>query len=209
MNKREVCGRIKSYMKENKIKQVEIAAKMGVGQSYISAMINGERDTLRLAEALSENYGVSLDWLIGGCGSNDSTETNDVKTNGNVAMKPHYLTLGQMGALLEEQGTDSEMLPVIPKLPKYDYTLEVRGDSMLPEYKSGDIVACLDVTKSSFIQWGRVHLLNTTQGVVMKVVYEEGENIRCVSRNEAYPDIIIPKAEVYSIGLVVGMLRIV
>lgn len=66
MDKKEVGARIKSYMKENKLTQVELAAKVGISQSYISGMINGDKDTLRLAEAISENYGVSLDWLING-----------------------------------------------------------------------------------------------------------------------------------------------
>lgn len=78
MNKIEVGGRIKSYMKEKKITQTEIGEKMGVGQSYVSAMMNGDRDTLRLAEALSEHYGVSLDWLINGdkCNITESTCDN-------------------------------------------------------------------------------------------------------------------------------------
>ena len=66
MNKREVGARIKAYMKENRLTQTEVAAKVGISQSYISGMVNGDKDTLRLAEALSENYGVSLDWLING-----------------------------------------------------------------------------------------------------------------------------------------------
>lgn len=77
MNKMEVGGRIKAYMKEHKITQAEIAGKMGVGQPYISAMMNGDRDTLRLAEALSENYGVSLDWLIIGDKCDNSVECCD------------------------------------------------------------------------------------------------------------------------------------
>lgn len=78
MNKIEVGGRIKSYMKEKKITQTEIGEKMGVGQSYVSAMMNGDRDTLRLAEALSEHYGVSIDWLINGdkCNTTESTCDN-------------------------------------------------------------------------------------------------------------------------------------
>lgn len=77
MDKIEVGGRIRAYMKENKITQTDIAAKMGVGQSYVSAMMNGDRDTLRLAEALSDNYGVSLDWLISGNKSDNSGECCD------------------------------------------------------------------------------------------------------------------------------------
>ena len=77
MNKTEIGGRIRAYMKENKITQTEIAEKMKVGQSYVSAMMNGDRDTLRLAEALSEHYGVSLDWLISGISVDNQEEKCD------------------------------------------------------------------------------------------------------------------------------------
>lgn len=84
MNKIEVGGRIKAYMKENKITQTEIAEKMGVGQSYISAMMNGDRDTLRLAEAVSEHYGVSLDWLISGDNCDNTAEFCDNEQSGKI-----------------------------------------------------------------------------------------------------------------------------
>lgn len=66
MNKKEVGARIKAYMKQNKITQVEIAQLMGVGQSYVSGMLNGDKNTLNLAEAIANHYNVSLDWIVYG-----------------------------------------------------------------------------------------------------------------------------------------------
>lgn len=91
MDKKEVGARIKSYMKENKITQTEIAAKMGVTQSYISGMINGGKDTLRLAESLSENYGVSLDWLISGNNKSDNITTSTAEDDTKSNERNHYL----------------------------------------------------------------------------------------------------------------------
>lgn len=123
--------------------------------------------------------------------------------------RPHYITLAKAGLPTEEGDRSYEMQPVIQQLPRYDYTVSVRGDSMSPEYKSGDVIACLDVTKSSFIQWGRVHILNTAQGVMLKKIYDNDDSVRCVSINtEEYPEYCIPKEEIYTIGLVVGSIRI-
>jgi phage repressor protein C with HTH and peptisase S24 domain len=79
---------------------------------------------------------------------------------------------------------------------------------MSPYYESGDEVACQRIDDTHFIQWGKVHVLDTTQGIIIKRIYEEKEGIRCASYNPEYPDFIIPKDEVYSISLVVGLLRL-
>lgn len=103
---------------------------------------------------------------------------------------------------------DCEQIPVITAFPTYDYTMIVKGDSMYPNYEGGDEVACKRIDSTSFIQWGKVHVLDTAQGIVIKRIYDDNGNIRCVSYNKEYPDFTISKEEVYSISLVVGMLRL-
>ena len=102
---------------------------------------------------------------------------------------------------------DCEHIPVIPTFPRYDFTIVTRGDSMLPEFQSGDELACAFVKESSFIQWGRVHVLDTAQGVVVKKIFNNKDNILCRSINKEYPDFEVPKDEIYHIAIVVGLLR--
>ena len=54
---------------------------------------------------------------------------------------------------------------------------------MLPEYHSGDELACLYIKNTSFVQWGRCHVLDTAQGIIVKRIFDSGEFIRCVSDN--------------------------
>lgn len=103
--------------------------------------------------------------------------------------------------------SDCEQIPVIKIFPQYDFTILVKGDSMCPRYESGDEIACKRISGSNFIQWGKVHVLDTTQGILIKRIYDAGDNIRCNSYNTDYPDFEIPKKEIYSISLVVGLLR--
>ena len=79
---------------------------------------------------------------------------------------------------------------------------------MMPKYESGDEVACRRIDQTRFIQWGKVHVLDTTQGIIIKRIYEEGDCIKCVSFNPDYPPFLIPKSDIYSMGLVVGSLSI-
>lgn len=101
-----------------------------------------------------------------------------------------------------------ERAPVVAVFPKYDFTIRVTGRSMEPMYFSGDEVACLRINESRFLQWGRVHVLDTIQGVVIKKIYENGDAIRCVSFNPEYPDFNVPKEDIFSYNLVVGALRL-
>lgn len=79
---------------------------------------------------------------------------------------------------------------------------------MMPYIKPGDEVACLKIDEPTFLQWGRVHVLFTSQGFIVKKIFDAGKGIRCVSFNPDYPEFIIPKKEIYSYNLVVGLLRI-
>ena len=195
---RELRERVRIFLDSKGVKQTELANKTGLNRSVISEMLNGKRSISRLANRLEEIYELDYNYFKEG-----------IDETGRVEQKPHFISIAHAGLTTAEQGTDYEMEPIISQLPKYDYTVEVRGDSMYPEYKSGDIVACLNVTNDNFIQWGRTHLLNTSQGVVIKKIYLEGDCIKCVSVNsEEYPPFNIPRENIYSVGLVVGAIRI-
>lgn len=200
MKSKIVGERVKKFMAENKINQSYLAVQSGIPQSNISAMLLGKRDIGRLVDYIEEKYGLQEGTFY--------KDLDEVKPVGDNERK-HFISVAKAGLLTAEQGQDYELQPVIAQFPNYDYTVEVRGDSMMPEYKSGDVVACLDVTRSTYMQWGRTFLLNTSQGVIIKKVYEDGEFLKCVSVNEdSYPPFNIPKSEVYSIGLVVSSFRI-
>ena len=114
------------------------------------------------------------------------------------------LTNAVEGITLEQ----CEQLPIIHQIPSYDFTMFVKGDSMSPRFESGDEVACRYIDQKRFIQWGKVHVLDTTQGILIKRVYENGDKIRCVSYNPDYADFSIPKEDIYSMSLVVGLVSV-
>ena len=109
-----------------------------------------------------------------------------------------------IGVTLEQ----CEQMPLIHQIPSYDFTMFIKGDSMSPKFESGDEIACRRIDQSRFIQWGKVHVLDTTQGFVIKRVYDDGDKIRCVSYNPEYADFSIPKEDILSMSLVVGVISI-
>lgn len=127
-------------------------------------------------------------------------------------IKPRIPLTATAGALSYEKRNvtlrECEQMPVINRFPFYDFTMFIKGDSMSPKYESGDEIACRWIDHERFIQWGKVHVLDTIQGIIVKKVYEDGDKIRCVSINPDYPPFSIPKKEVYSVSIVVGLVRL-
>lgn len=134
------------------------------------------------------------------------------KTFDNIETRPRIPLTAAAGSLSEAPNgvtmEDCEQLPVVHQFPSYDFTMLIKGDSMSPKYESGDEVACRKIDQNRYIQWGKVHVLDTTQGIIIKRVYEDGDKIRCVSYNKEYADFSIPKEDIYSMSLVVGVLSI-
>lgn len=60
--------RIKIILKENCLKQKELAHELGVTESYISAIVNGRNTTISqaLATLIEEKYGYNSSWILDG-----------------------------------------------------------------------------------------------------------------------------------------------
>lgn len=105
----------------------------------------------------------------------------------------------------------AEMLPTPPLTNgQADFAIRVDGDSMYPRYHSGDILFVRKITDPSFFQWGKVYVLATTQGCIVKRLYPDkqgDEYITCHSENtDKYPDYSIRRDDITGVGLVVGHL---
>lgn len=127
------------------------------------------------------------------------------------AMRPRIPTMAMAGFLSDYvegvRKEDCEFLPIIQRFPSYDFTMFVKGNSMEPKYEGGDEIACKRVY--DVIEWGKTYVLDTTDGAVMKRVYDAGDKIRCVSYNsEEYPEFFIEKENVRGFYKVVGLIRI-
>lgn len=100
---------------------------------------------------------------------------------------------------------------VVPAFRNADFLIPVSGDSMIPTYKSGDIVACQRIPMSSlFFQWNRPYVLDTEQGAIIKRIKpgSDEQHIRIISDNPDYDAFELPLTEIYSVGLVIGIIRL-
>lgn len=208
-------------MKDFSTRFVEVVESLGqngykldgigcITKQKISNIKNGVTDvkTEVVAELCKAFPKVNANYILTGTGAMFLDECFDAS----VKTCPRIPYDAEAGSLTDAVDGVTEMqcerLAVVAAFPKYDFTIRVTGRSMEPYYFAGDEVACLRVNESQFLQWGRVHVLDTVQGVVIKRIYENGDCIRCASFNPEYPDFNVPKADIRSYNLVVGALRL-
>ena len=85
---------------------------------------------------------------------------------------------------------DFETVHVPSQPPRYDIASIVNGDSMYPTYRNGDVVYLVDRGFTSYN--GQVCAVAINDQTFLKQVYLEKEQLRLVSINPAYDDIILP-----------------
>lgn len=94
-----------------------------------------------------------------------------------------------------------------------NFLIRVSGDSMVPLYYSGDLLACRKITDIRFFQWGTVYVLETSQGVLVKRVQESvdhADSILCVSENNSvHHPFLLPRDDIRSLSIIVGLVRLV
>lgn len=99
---------------------------------------------------------------------------------------------------------------IIPTFEGADFLISVRGSSMFPKYNSGDIVGCRKLTIDAFFQWNKVYVLDTTQGALIKRVRKgkDKDHVLIVSENQDYEPFELHRSEIYSIAIVIGVIRL-
>lgn len=97
----------------------------------------------------------------------------------------------------------------IPMFKGAEFLIRISGDSMQPKYYSGDIVACKRLPLDTFFQWNKVYVVDSEQGVIIKRVRpgRDDKHVVLVSENTAYAPFELPLEKVYSIALVIGVVR--
>lgn len=232
-NDKEITERIKLRIKDLKNtstirSQADIARKMGFSAQQFSEILAGRNKLtpifiIKFCVNTNTNYdyivkgtypifddekNILLEQIILKEHQNTKDKEEDETKKDTRPRVPYTASAGSLTSAVEGvMAEQCEQIPRIVAFPDYDFTIIIKGNSMEPKYEGGDEVACKRVDSTSFIQWGKVHVMDTSQGIVIKRVYEDGDKIRCVSYNPEYPDFSISKDEIYSMSLVVGLLR--
>lgn len=79
--------RVKTILKEQKIKQVEFAKTLGISANYVNLIVNNKKNTISdtLAKLIEKSYGYSAQWVLNGSG--EKLSLNELTAEKNEIIK--------------------------------------------------------------------------------------------------------------------------
>ena len=206
--------RLIEFLKSENIGQNTFEKKVGWSTGYINN-IKSSIGSDKISSIIKEYPLLNLSWLLTGEGEMLRTATDD-----SAADKQKALPLIPFEALAGYLSTDNEGVMVEDcehyVIPEFDrrgaeFIIRVSGSSMYPKYSNGDLLGCKKVNDVLFFQWGKIYVLDTSQGALVKRVYEHENDdfVMLVSDNKTvYPPFPIPKSDIRSLSIVVGVIRL-
>lgn len=174
-------------------------------------------NSLFLENLLTKYPELSAEWLVTGRGPmlrNDTTVAQRTTELGaGIPLIPIEAIAGiPAGEAIGIRFIDCTRY-VIPEFANLnvEYMVRVSGSSMYPKYSNGDVLACRRIQDVLFFQWGKIYVIDSSQGPLVKRVFqdEDPDRILLVSDNkEHYPPFSIPKSDIRSLSIVLGVIRL-
>ena len=215
-----VKDRTYEFIRAKGLKVSQFESMCSLSNGYVSSMRKGFGDD-KLSNVLKMFPDLNRQWLLFGEGTmlNDggtysspaSDNIEEYQTaSSSVTLVPLVPLRGQAGTLVgfsEDGVRESECEMVISPVDDASFAIAIYGDSMVPEYPSGSRVFVTKIDPSSYIQWGNVFLLDTTNGIILKEVQpsDKDDHLTCHSLNPSgrYKDFDVPMKDIR------GMYRVV
>jgi phage repressor protein C with HTH and peptisase S24 domain len=196
----DVGERLKEFLKYLDISQGKFEANVKLANGYV----NNLKDNIRsntLAKISAVYPELNTAWLLTGEG--EMLLNNESSQNMPPDMIPLLPISAQAGRLNDfiVSVKDKDCERIISPIRGIDFAITVSGDSMLPEYPNGSQVLIKKINEKAFIEWGRVYVLDTCNGVVVKRVFpsEKEGHVKCVSTNTEYPSFDVESNDIYGI----------
>lgn len=200
-----VRDRLKAYLKEKNISQADFAIGIGASTGYVNAIVKTIGSD-KLAIIREKFPDLNIGWLLTG-------EGEMLKEAADVTIPSHRIrywvdvdaTAGgvtQFDDMMSSQYIDL----AIPEFSDCTDAVNLYGDSMLPLYKSGQIII-LKEWKESFIDYGNVYLVVTKKGNRMVKYLRKGsdaDHVLCVSENKEFDSFEILMDDILRLYLVKG-----
>lgn len=197
--------------------QRDFAENFGLSPSFFTEIKKGRSGiSVNRLQNITEDYLEYKDWLITGnnspFSSGESEFSSDKTPRKNYPLIPIEAVAGygtgENNIIYEE--CEQYQIPIFEE-KGMEFLIRVSGSSMYPKYSNGDILACRKIREILFFQWGKVYVIDSSQGQLVKRIFEDKENpdnIICVSENkEDYPPFSMPKDDIRSLSIVLGVVR--
>lgn len=154
--------------------QGDFAKILDINRSVLSAAMNGNETYLtdKLMGKAEKFFGENF------------TEDGCMNVKGTLPVLPVEAMAGTLTEFFQSvKEYDCEKM--ISPMKGVDYAIKIYGDSMSPEYPSGSVCLIKKVNEKAFLEWGKVYVLDTDNGVVIKKIRKTDKDnvVECVSIN--------------------------
>ena len=197
--------RIRQIIESKSLSVNAFANAIGVAQGTLASMLNRgtEPSNKTLNAVLSAFPEVNPDWLLTGSGEMYLSDTLSTTENKDVRLVPLLPVAAQGGTLNDfvVSVKASECEKIISPIRDVDYAMSISGDSMAPEYPSGAHILIKKINEKAFIDWGRVYVLDTCNGTVIKQLFpsDKPDTLLCKSINPNYPPFEVSFSDIYGV----------
>lgn len=202
--------RVSQYLEYKGISDYRFEKDLGLSKGYWNKAKNPSYEILmRICGIYTD---ISPEWLLTGEGKmlkdDLAQQGNEVAVAPVEVMMPKNLVplipLFAQGGRLNDftqavKPIDCEK--VISPIKGAEFAITVTGDSMSPEYPNGAQVLIKRIDEKAFIDWGRVYVLDTCNGIVIKQIMPASEEskVKCVSINPKYPPFEVSLQDVFGL----------
>ena len=203
----EIKRRLREFITAKGITVRGFEKSLGRSNGYFK---NSEFALPKLIGEIADAYPeLNIGWLISGDGSMDKGKTVYVAET--VPIVNMFALGGSLTEQLDSASVD-ELESVQTPVKGAEMAIEVSGDSMAPKYPSGSRLFCRRVDDPTFIEWGKVYVIDTKNGAVVKELRpgSSPEKVMCHSLNDSskYVPFEVPLPSVYGIWKVIAGLVI-
>lgn len=195
--------RFLQYLEYKGITENRATIECGLSQGLLHQAKSGKSDlgAKTIDKILTKYQDLSREWLLYGEGKMLKTSTEQTETTPyTVPLVPISAQGGSFNDFVVSV-RDSDCEKVISPVKHVDFALTVTGDSMAPEYPGGSQVLVRKVNERAFIEWGRVYVLDTCNGTVIKKLNpgRDDDEVLCVSVNPDYQPFYVKLSDVYGL----------
>jgi hypothetical protein len=184
--------RFDKYMKTKGLNDNKVTNSLGlsIGTLGKSRKENRDLSEKNIEKILNFYTDLNRTWLLTGEGSMFTTEPSLAGFNEMEYTRVPLLPISAQGGSLNDFVVSVSLQDcekIISPIKGADIAITISGDSMADEYPNGSIVLAKRINERAFIDWGKVYVLDTCNGVVVKTLTpsEKEDYVRCVSINPA------------------------
>ena len=192
----ETKERLLQFLRYKKLGQQKFEISIGMSNGWANKVGDSIRENTlqKIKEVYPE---LNIAWLKSGVGemlntgdSEGTLETpGDNETSEEITAKlVPLLPIAAQGGSLNDfvvSVKESDCEKVVSPIKGADFAMPISGDSMAPEYPNGSQIFIKRINERAFIEWGKVYVLDTCNGVVVKILVPSQKEgyVRCVSIN--------------------------